>query len=225
MENVPEPIVQENQSVTSEKVEKNAFTLALSEPAIESRVHKFLGINPNIWYTLKDKGILPQSGTYGEYVLKAFTHYREQNEIGLAKVALKQEELANKRNYRSSEQTESGLPKVVEAEKIQKIRLDAARERQIHLQNLQARNELISKTELFSMISPLIGNIVNVLRSAADDDPRLQPVIDKCFVSLHLTAEKLLQQVDSDNTNYVEEMMNKPVDLDELLDNADLELS
>lgn len=214
---------EENQELTVDKIERNKFILALGESAVESRLQKVLGVNPKIWNDLKDQGILPRTGTYGEFLTKIFSHYRQQNEVALAKVKAKAEEMSAKRSYRSSE-TESGLPKVVEAEKIQKIRLDSARERQIHLQNLQTRNELISKKELFDVIAPLIGNIVNVLRSAADDDPKVQPTIDKCFVSLHDVAKKLLAQADFDSDRYVEEMMNKPVDLDELIDNAQLEL-
>lgn len=221
---IPEPIIFENQELIENKIEKNIFILSLSEFAVESKIQKVLGVNPKTWNDLKDKGILPRTGTYGEFLTKVFSHYREQNEVGLEKVRVKQEELTNKRNYRNSE-TESGLPRVVEAEKIQKIRLDSARERQIHIQNLQTRNELISKIELYEVISPLIGNIVNVLRSASDDDPTLQPVIDKCFNSLYITAQELLRQANYDSTRYVDEMMNKPVDLDELLNNAELELN
>ena len=206
------------------KIEKNQFILSLGEVAVETRLREVLGINPKTWNDLKDKGILPRNGTYGEFLVKVFSHYRSQNEVALEKVRLKADEIASKRNYRSSEQTESGLPKVVEAEKIQKIRLDRAKERQIHLQNLQARGSLLDKNELFSMISPLIGNIINVLRSAADDDPKMQPVIDKCFNSLHATSVELLRQVDFDSDRYVEEMMNQTVDLDDLLANADFEL-
>ena len=224
MTNVLEPIIYENQALSDSKVEKNIFILSLGEVAVESRIQKVLNVNPKIWNDLKDRGILPRTGTYGEFLTKVFSHYREQNEVALEKVRAKQEELSTKRNYKGAE-TESGLPRVVEAEKIQKIRLDSARERQIHIQNLQTRNELISKTELFEVISPLIGNIVNVLRSAADDDPSLQPVIDKCFNSLYAAAQELLRQANYDSTRYVDEMMNKPVDLDELLDNAELELS
>lgn len=214
---------EENQQLTVDKIERNKFILALGESAIESRLYKVLGVNPKSWNELKDQGILPRTGTYGEFLTKIFNHYRQQNEVALLKVKTKAEEMASKRNYKNSE-TESGLPRVVEAEKIQKIRLDSARERQIHLQNLQTRNELISKKELFDVIAPLIGTIVNVLRSASDDDPRVQPAIDKCFTSLYDVAKKLLAQADFDSDRYVEEMMNKPVDLDELIDNAQLEL-
>jgi len=214
-----------NQQVSNEKQEKNPFILVLSETAVETRMQKVLGVNPKTWNDLKDRGILPRTGTYGEFLTKVFQHYKSQNDVAVAKAEAKKEEFESKRNYRNSEQTESGLPRVVEAEKIQKIRLDAARERQIHLQNLQVRGNLIDKVELFNVISPLIGNIVNVLRSAADDDPRVQETIDKCFKSLHTTAKTLLEHADIDGNSYVDEMMNKPVDLDELLDNAELELS
>jgi hypothetical protein len=219
-----EPIIHTNQPLTEGKVEKNPFILALGEIAVETRLREVLGLNPKTWNDLKDQGILPRTGTYGEFLTKVFNHYRSKNEAALAKVNARQEEFASKRSSRNND-TESGLPRVVEAEKIQKIRLDAARERQIHLQNLQVRNELISKVEVFEIISPLIGTIVNVLRSAADDDPKVQPTIDKCFASLYTVAQMLLRQAGIDGDSYVDEMMNKPVDIDELLDNADLEVS
>jgi hypothetical protein len=219
-----EPKIYINQPLTNGKVEKNQFILSLGEIAVETRIREVLGVNPKTWNDLKDRGILPRTGTYGEFLTKVFTHYKTQNEVGLAKVEARKEEFASKRTSRNAD-TESGLPRVVEAEKIQKIRLDAARERQIHLQNLQVRNELISKVEVFDIIAPLVGTIVNVLRSAADDDPKLQVPVDKCFSSLYSVAQMLLRQAGVDGDSYVEEMMNKPVDIDELLDNADLEIS
>ena len=213
----------ENQQVNVDKIERNKFILALNESAVESRLQKVLGVNPKIWNDLKDQGILPRTGTYGEFLTKIFNHYRQQNAVALAKVKAKADEMAAKRTYRSSD-TESGLPRVVEAEKISKIRLDSARERQIHLQNLQTRNELISKSELYTLIAPMVGNMVNILRSAADDDPKVQPTIDKCFASLHEVGLQLLAQVNRDSDSYVEEMMNNPVDLDDIINNAQLEI-
>lgn len=209
------------QPLSEGKVEKNPFILALAEVAVESRLQKALGVNPKSWNELKNRGILPITGTYGEFLSKVFEHYKNQNDVALERVRLKAENSAPKRTLQD---TESGLPKVVEAEKIQKIRLDAARERQIHLQNLQTRGQLIDKAELFSIIEPLIGNIVNVLRSAADDDPQLQPVIDKCFSSLYETGQELLRQTDMDGSSYVDIMMAKPVDLDEIIATTELEI-
>lgn len=222
MDDILELKPDEIQALSDIKVEKNPFVLALSEPATEHRIQKVLGVNPKTWNDLKDRGILPRTGTYGEFLTKIFAHYKEQHDIALRKVELKAEEAKSKRNTRNAD-TESGLPKVVEAEKIQKIRLDMARERQVHLQNLTARQELISKAELFSLIEPFVGNIVNVLRNAADTDPNLQSVVDQCFISLYEVGVEMLRQADHDGSNYIDILMNKPVDLEEILANAELD--
>ena len=215
------PESEENQQLTP-KIEKNIFVIALGEPAIESRMQQILGVNPKSWNELKNKGVLPQTGTYGQFLTRIFTHYKEQNDVKLGKLELEKEKAATHRASRDNA-TESGLPLVVEAEKIQGIRLNKARERQIHLQNLQARNALIDKAEAYELIAPFIGNIVNVLQSAAADDPKLQPVIDRCFNLLYSTAQALLKQAGQDGENYVETLMKTPVDLEGIVEKADLE--
>ena len=183
------------------KEETNPFMLAIKEPAVESKIQKLLNINAKIWYELKDKGVLPQNGTYGEYISAVFTHYRN-------------------RNRSKDTGDDSSLSKVIEVEKIQKIRLDRAKEQEVHLRNLATRMELINKQELYDLIMPLMMNISNILRAAADEDPKVQPIIDKCFVNLSTIGKRLLEQSGYDKENYVEEMLNTPLDLEDIMEQS-----
>jgi len=205
------------------KVETNAFILILGEKCIESRLYDVLGINPKVWYNLKDRGILPQSGTYGEFLTKVVTYYREQQDVALAKVEANKEVTSSKRNYRSAE-TESGFPRVVEVEKLQNIKLSRAREEQVHIQNLKERSTIIDKESLFSSFSPIISNIASILRNAASQEPKLQDTVDKCFMNLFHLGELLLQQANLDSERYVKEMLSREVDLEDAIANSELDL-
>lgn len=202
------------------KKEDDLFIQSLQQPCIESRLQEVLDINANTWNNLKLKGIIPIRGTVGEFLVKAFKHYREQHEVALAKVQLKQDETKSSKKSRLSD-TESGLPKIQEAAIIQKIKLDRAREEQIHIINLKERSAVLDKNELLLLCEPVFNNIANILRSAGESDPALQPIVDKCFSSLYTAAERILESCEQDSENFVKEMLNKRVDLTEILENYD----
>ena len=210
---------EEIQPLSEGRPERNPFILALGEKCVERRLQEVLNLNPKTWNDLKNKGIIPRTGTNGEFLTKVFAHYYGREEVSAARVNAAIE--GNRARYQS---TDSGLPKIVEAEKLQKIRLDKAREEEVHLKNLQTRSSLLNKQELLALVSPLIGNIANVLRSAADDTPELQPIIDKCFQSLFSTGMALCKQADEDSERYVREMLTRDINLDDLIADADLGL-
>lgn len=195
------------------KEEKNPFVSACNLPAVEYKIQQLLNVNPKTWHELKDKGILPINGTYGECLQAVFSHYRNKNDAATIKAQLH----AAKNGLIEGELTESGLPRLLEAEKIQKIRLDKAKEQEIHIRNLNARNEMLDKNELYNLIAPLLGNIANILRNTADETPELQPTIDKCFDSLFSAGERLVEQAAEDKLNYVQYMLDNPLDLDSIL--------
>ena len=202
------------------KKEDDLFLQSLQQPCIESRLQEVLDINANTWNRLKMSGIIPIRGTIGEFLVKTFKHYREQHEVALAKVVLKQEEVKTVKRGKVSD-TESGLPKIQEAAIIQKIKIDKAREEQIHIINLKERSAVLDKAELLLLCEPVFNNIANILRSAGESDPAMQPIVDKCFSSLYTVAERILNSCDQDSENFVKEMLNRTVDLTEILENYD----
>jgi hypothetical protein len=229
MDTVIEEKPQENQPLDSEllllssqvgeKKETNAFILSLEEPAVERKLQQLLDLNPKTWQELKDADIIPYRGSNKQFLVCLFSHYRNKKQMKADRIK------SNGQMKSFSDAAEdSGMPKIVEAEKIQKIKLDRAREQEIHIRNSVSRNNLIDKRELFNLILPFIGNIANVLRSAADDDPKVAPVIDKCMQSLYLTGERLIEQAKTDQEAYVQHMMEIPVDFDAIIENAELVL-
>lgn len=192
----------------------NPFVSACNLPAIEYKIQQLLNINPKIWHELKDKGVLPINATYGECLQAVFNHYRSKSDAATIKAKV---HAARSGNIISPD-TDSGLSRLLEAEKIQKIRLDKAKEQEIYLRNSITRNTVLDKNELYSLIAPLLGNIANVLRSAADETPELQETIDKCFSILFNAGEKIVEQANEDKLNYVQHMLDNPLDLEEILD-------
>ena len=203
--------------------DKTLFLSSLQDKCIDSRLKKLLGVNDKSWNELKTKGIIPINGTYQEMLVPVFRHYKEKNEVALERVKLNSQKEEGKRNYRNAD-SESGLPKIQEAAIIQKIKLDRAREEQVHITNIKERGSILDKTKLFDLISPIVSNIASVLRSAGELEPQLQPTIDKCFVSLFNLGERLCSQADLDSERYVKAMLAKEVDLDDIIANAELDL-
>jgi len=212
-----------NQEVNMVKRERNPFVASLSEKCIENRLQEVLGVNPKTWNDLKNIGVLPKSGTNGEFLVRIFRYYKDKEGVAIAKVEASTKVATSKGKFTDGDSAER-FNKIMEAEKLQKIKLDRAREEEVHLKNLQTRSTLLDKSELLELISPLMGNIANILRSAVDDNPELSVVVDKCFISLHSTGLTLCKQADLDSERYVTEMLNREVDLDDLISNSELEL-
>jgi hypothetical protein len=212
--------MESNQELTEDKA---LFTYSLQDKCIDSRLKKLLGINDKSWNELKTKGIIPIGGTYQEMLVPVFRHYKEKQEVALERVKLNSDKEEKKRNYRNSE-SESGLPKIQEAAIIQKIKLDKAREEQVHIANIRERGSILDKARLFELIAPIVSNIASVLRNAGEGEPALQPTIDKCFVSLYNLGDRLCSQADLDSERYVKSMLEKEVDLDDIVAEAELML-
>jgi len=195
--------------------EKNPFLSEAKKPCIKSACQKLLNMNPKSWKDLEDKGIIPLSGTYEEYINIIFKHYQMKNEVALERVRLNAEKETEKK---SSKAPDGDFTKISIAAMVQRIKLDKARERGIHIANLKESKQIIDKNELLVLLSPFFGNIAAVLRNAADTEPTLQPVIDSCFQSLYVTGKNILFQCDRDSDAYVEAMINQEIDLNSLLE-------
>lgn len=195
------------------KKEKNPFVLALQQQAAEYRIQEVLKINPKTWNELKDKNILPRNGTYGEFLTSLFSYYRQKNSSKVTRGDTVGEQKGS----------DEEIVALMRTEKIAKIKLDQAKETNLHIANLRERGKLIDKNEEFKVIEVLVRSIATVLRSAGDENPNLQPAIDKCFVTLFNLANNILTQVEEDRENYVQKMLDKPLDLTETIDKYILE--
>lgn len=206
-----EPELQLNQQLSDNtgRVEKNVFITSLELPCIESKLQQLLGINPKIWNDLKNNGVLPRTGTNKDFLVKIFNHYRSKSDAAVLKEQTRQSKGDGKDG--------STFDKLVMAEKLQRIRLDVAKEEEIHIRNSVARGTVLDKNLLYQLVAPFISNIANVLRAAVDTKPELQSEIDKCFHILHQTGKILMEQVDVDNERFVKHMLEREIDLDNLI--------
>ena len=195
----------------------NPFLREAYLPYKRKAVETLMGINPKTWGDLETKGVIPLDGTYQECVLAIFSHYRRNNEAKL----LKAEVVGG---GRKAFDTPSGLSPLQEAEIIKKIKLNMAREEQLHLSNNRDRGLVLDKQETLELLGPILGNIASVLRNAADSNPDLQPTVDKCFESLFKAGKVLSEQCGVDSEMYVRERMKEEVDLEEILASAELEI-
>jgi hypothetical protein len=199
----------------------NPFTKESANAYRRKAVEALLGLNPKTWQDLETKGVIPLEGTYAECIQAIFKHYQKSNEVKLLRAEARGESgFGSKPSF----DTKSGLSPLQEAEIIKKIKLNMAREEQLHLSNSKDRGLLLDKQELLELLSPIIGNIASVLRNAADMEPAVQPVIDKCFENLFNAGKILAQHCEVDSERYVRERMKEEVDLEEILASAELEV-
>lgn len=199
------------------------FLQAIKLPCVHNQVRKVFDINPNTWQFLKDEGKIRKDGTYEEILRDLFFSYKESSEAKALVAQRKAEEQAAKAAKRQRSDTESGLPPILEAEKVQNIRLARAKEREVHLKNLTTQSTLVNKHEMYDVMYPFVSTMANVLRSAADDEPKLRPAVDRCFETLFRLGAKLCEQVSRDKERYVTEMMEAPVDLQDIIDSLGVE--
>lgn len=195
-------------------LDKRDFLSFIELPAIERNVQRLLDINPKIWNEFKEKGVIPERGTYKDFLVPIFDHYRNRKKMQDAKV----------QRRTISADKEEAMTEIIMAEKVAKIRVDRAREEQIHIDTLTKRTALVDKSEVQILIQPFITNIINVLRSASDTNPDLQESVDKCFISLYELGQTLLTQVEEDKDNFVNARLHKPIDFMELVNSTDLEI-
>lgn len=199
------------------KKSDDLFLIGLDVDCTASRLQEILQVNPKTWHDLVGKGVLPVTGSYKEFLVPLFQYYFKQNEVALEKVKLKQETSESK----SSSKGEN-YEKLLEAQILQKIRLDQANEERLYISNLKERNQVLLKGELKELLSPILRNMANILRAASDAEPKLQSVIDKVFESLYKFGEILAFQVEEDKNNYVKAMLARPVDIDKIKETTEL---
>lgn len=196
----------------------NPFTRESANAYKRKAVEVLMGLNPKTWQDLESKGVIPHpDATYAECVQAIFKHYQKGNDAKLLRIEGRNE-------GKPAFETRSGLSPLQEAEIIKKIKLNMAREEQIHISNAKDRGLLLDKQELLELLGPVLGNIASVLRNAADSEPLLQPVVDKCFESLFKAGKILAEQCEVDSGRYVKERMAEEVDLEAILNSAELEI-
>lgn len=192
------------------------FIQSSDEQAVLSKIQKLCDINPKIWKDYTDKGIFKECYSYRDY-LTTLTRYLRQGadakEVA-AKARLAEQE--SKPRFHD-EDTRKQLEQVTIAEKIQKIRLDKAREQELWTKNLVARKELVQKTELEQLMFPTFITIVNILRHEADVNPALQEAVDHCLEELFSLGERLEEQAIGDSQAYVDAMLNNNLNLEQLV--------
>lgn len=207
--------------MVSIKQSTSPFVSGVNTPCVDHTLMEVLNINPKVWYDLKYKEILPQTGNYIDFLQALVKYYSSRQEERLANIATKKEieslKLMEKpERPKKKFDTESGLSLLQEAHLKQKIKLDKVREEQIHIINLRERGKVLEKNELLAVTQPIFVNIANILRNASDSDPAFTPIVDKCFSSLYNVANRIVNECIEDSENYVKEMLNKELDLSEI---------
>jgi len=199
-----------------------SFIQSSDDQAVLSRIQKLCGINPKIWKDLTDKGIFKDCISYADFFKTLFDYYRSNKEAKDIAAAARLADAEAKPRFRD-EDSRKQLDQVTIAEKVQKIRLDKAREQELWTKNLVARKELIQKTELEQLMYPTFVTIVNILRHTVDKEPQLQEAVDNCIKELFNLGEQLERKAIGDSNKYVEIMQNSQLYLEEIINKFEAE--
>lgn len=192
------------------------FIQSPEDQAVLSKIQKLCDINPKIWKDYTDKGIFKECVSYQDYfttLLKYLRQGADAKEVA-AKARLAEQE--SKSRFREDD-VRKQLDQVTIAEKVQKIRLDKAREQELWTKNLVSRKELVQKSELEQLMFPTFVTIVNILRHEADKEPLLQEAVDRCIKELYSLGERLEEQAIGDSNKYVQTMLGSQIYLEEII--------
>lgn len=197
------------------------FIQSPEDQAVLSRIQQLCDINSKIWKDYTDKGIFKECVSYKDYFTTLTRYLRQGADAKQIAAAARMAEQEAKPRFRDDD-TRKQLDQVTIAEKVQKIRLDKAREQELWTKNLVARKELVQKTELEQLMFPTFVTIVNILRHTADKEPTLQEAIDKCIEELYNLGERLEEQAVGDSNRYVETMLNSQIYLEEIINDFEV---
>ena len=192
------------------------FIQSPEDQAVLSRIQQLCDINSKIWKDYTDKGIFKECVSYKDYFSTLTRYLRQGADAKQIAAAARVAEQEAKPRFRDDD-TRKQLDQVTIAEKVQKIRVDKAREREMITKDLIVRKELVQKTELEQLMFPTFVTIVNILRHTADKEPSLQEPIDKCIEELYNLGQRLEEQAVGDSNKYVQTMLNSQIYLEEII--------
>lgn len=174
------------------------FTEGLHEKCIALRLHETLNINPKTYYDLQKKGVIPLEGTYQEVLGAVLEHY--------------------KRTKTPREGATTGLERLLEAEKIQKIRVDKAKEEQILLNTQIVRGRYVSVESMVEVLAPFMLAVRSTLLAAANLNPQVSPYVDSAFTFLTELGERLLSEAKETADAEVKGILDTPVDIEGIME-------
>ena len=192
---------------------KNKFVNEAANVAVEHVLQKMLDINPKSWNDLKQKGVIPTKASYATLLNILFNYYRKSRD-------LKERQFSRM----STDEEDNTLAKLQQARIVQEIKLNKARELDVHVKIQQTKGTLLNKFEIFNMISPVMGGLVNILYAAALEKPEFQPIVDKVMMQVQALGRQLIQLADEDSEEYLNIMCNTPLNLDKILSDSLLDI-
>jgi hypothetical protein len=169
-------------------------------------------INPKTYYELLNAKVITAEMPYQVAIQRLMKYYQKTEGVARERLALQRQEQEAKR--KKAEDPDGGMPAVLRAEKIQKIRVDMAREQELWLKNAQTRKEVCDMEELYGMLEPFILSQKGALTQAALTEPALQPVVSKCLNDLYALGERIAFLAEKDAAAFVTTMCEREVDLD-----------
>jgi hypothetical protein len=183
------------------------------------------GCNISWIYQEGQKGRLPVkedlgNTTYRQAIQQYLRWFKENQDLKILQAQQKQElALAGRKGrYSSGEDgdTNDGMPPLQAAKLKTDIRLNLAKEAQLHQKNAIERGDFIATTEMVELASPFITSIRDMLLAIAIDFPETQSKIDQSMENLYNLGLQLVEKATDDQKEYVQTMLDMEVDLDNL---------
>lgn len=154
------------------------------------------------------KGVIKDSDSLVEKLSSMLVYFKEQRDIKEQKIRLEERGLDIKEQYVSSMTNVSyddTMHPIIKAEKIQKIRLDKAKEYEVWTKVKLNKEGIIEPFELKKILSPFVLVIKNKLNQLALSRPDIQPEIDSCLVALSDLGERAIESAKEDIDVWINE--------------------
>ena len=179
------------------------------EPHNKDLLCNLCAISPNIYNGLMSKGVIELEYDLIKCLSSLVKHYKNNDDLKREKMNIERENIAAKREYMkrlsdiSSE--EDTMHPILRSEKLQKIRLDKAKEYEVWTKIKLAKENTLNPFDLTRLLSPFLQVIKNSLNQLATNEPTLQQAVDKCLKSLSDFGETMIVSANEDLDEWVKE--------------------
>lgn len=178
------------------------------------------GITKQKYTELINKNIIEEGHSLVKSLSILVRYYKDNNELRLAKLRLDRETLKAKKKYMDNVQSlDTGdMNPILRLEKLQKIRLDKAKEYEVWSKIKTSKMDTLNPFELIRMLTPFLHVIKNSLNQLAMTTPALQPAIDASLISLAELGERVVESANEDIDAWVKEQStsNEDIELSEV---------
>lgn len=193
----------------------------LNDKVSPIKLASILGYNVSLLYQHADGKRLPtdfQNQSYLTCIQMYLNYYKKMNDVKVEKLRLDHESKETKRKITSTYASQNvgdgdnEMHPLIAAKVEQEIRTNRSREAQIWQKVAIEKGDYVDYKEIEKLAIPFLATIRDELTALVIDFPEAQDHIDKMLEVLYKAGTLLVTDAETDLHNYVDEMLNLPLD-------------